>query len=150
VKALDLACGRGRHALWLAAHGWEVVAVDQLAQELPGVEYVQADIERHEFAIQPGVWSLIVCWLYWQQDLLASIANGVQSGGIVALAGKTTGRFATSLANYRSGFPGWTELASGEDESRAFFVASRGVPGEELVDQIPDLLRLFGVVNRCP
>jgi len=150
VKALDLACGRGRHALWLAAHGWDVTAVDQLSQELPAVHYVQADIEHHEFAVEPGAWDLIVCWLYWQPDLLAPIANGVLQGGIVALAGKTTGRFATSLANYRAAFAGWTEIASGEDESRAFFIASRGALSKELVDQIPDLVRLFGVVDRCP
>lgn len=27
-RALDLACGEGRNALWLAAHGWQVTAVD--------------------------------------------------------------------------------------------------------------------------
>jgi SAM-dependent methyltransferase len=27
-RALDVAAGRGRHALWLAAHGWQVTAVD--------------------------------------------------------------------------------------------------------------------------
>lgn len=27
-EALDLGCGSGRHALWLAAHGWTVTAVD--------------------------------------------------------------------------------------------------------------------------
>jgi len=27
-RALDLATGEGRHAVWLAAHGWDVVAVD--------------------------------------------------------------------------------------------------------------------------
>jgi 2-polyprenyl-3-methyl-5-hydroxy-6-metoxy-1,4-benzoquinol methylase len=27
-KALDLACGTGRNALWLAEHGWSVTAVD--------------------------------------------------------------------------------------------------------------------------
>jgi SAM-dependent methyltransferase len=26
--AVDLACGTGRHALWLARHGWQVTAVD--------------------------------------------------------------------------------------------------------------------------
>lgn len=28
-RALDLACGEGRHALWLAARGWDVVGVEQ-------------------------------------------------------------------------------------------------------------------------
>ena len=27
-RALDLACGAGRHALFLAERGWEVIAVD--------------------------------------------------------------------------------------------------------------------------
>src|ERR1035437_1483741 len=27
-RALDLACGTGRNALWLAEHGWSVTAVD--------------------------------------------------------------------------------------------------------------------------
>ncbi len=27
-RALDLACGEGRNAIWLAEHGWEVTAVD--------------------------------------------------------------------------------------------------------------------------
>ena len=28
ARALDVACGEGRNALWLAAHGWQVTAVD--------------------------------------------------------------------------------------------------------------------------
>ena len=27
-RALDVACGLGRHALWLAGRGWKVTAVD--------------------------------------------------------------------------------------------------------------------------
>jgi SAM-dependent methyltransferase len=50
--AVDLACGEGRNALWLAAQGWHVLAVDfsavaiQKARELDtrgAVEWVQAD-----------------------------------------------------------------------------------------------------------
>lgn len=51
-RALDLACGEGRNALWLAAHGWQVTAVDfsavaiEKARELDTnglVEWVEAD-----------------------------------------------------------------------------------------------------------
>ena len=33
-RALDVACGRGRHALWLAAHGLTTVAVDRDADAI--------------------------------------------------------------------------------------------------------------------
>ncbi|HTA44179.1 MAG TPA: methyltransferase domain-containing protein [Bryobacteraceae bacterium] len=124
-RALDLACGSGRHARWLVERGWDVTAVDIQDVEITGAHFVRADLERHEYRIEPDVWDLIVCWLYWQPDLLPEIARGVREGGIVALAGKTTGRFATSLAQYREAFAEWAEIASGENEARAFFIAMR-------------------------
>lgn len=118
-RALDLACGEGRHSRWLAERGWQVTGIDR----------EQADLEKHEYRVEPAAWDLIVCWLYWQEDLLPEIAAGVRPGGIAALAGKTTGRFATSLGKYRGAFPGWTELAAGEGPSRVFFIARREVQG---------------------
>ena len=128
-KALDLAAGSGRHAIWLAERGWKVTAVDIVVENVPGVPYIRADLKYHEYRIAPGSWDLIVCWLYWQPDLLPEIARGVRTGGMVALAGKTSGRFATSPAQFREAFNGWTEIASGQNESRAFFIATK-----ELVD----------------
>ena len=124
-RALDLACGNGRHAVWLVRRGWSVTAVDQTPVEIPGVTFVQTNLEQREFQIIPGEWDLIVCWLYWQPDLLDTIAAGVKPGGIAALAGKTSGRFATSLANYRKAFSGWSELAAGESRGRAWFIGRR-------------------------
>jgi 2-polyprenyl-3-methyl-5-hydroxy-6-metoxy-1,4-benzoquinol methylase len=124
-EALDLAAGKGRLSIWLAERGWSVTAVDLEIGEIPGVQTIRADLEKHEYRIAPEAWDLIVCWLYWQPDLLPEIAAGVRPGGMVALAGKTRGRFATSLANYREAFSGWEEIRSGEDETRAFFIASK-------------------------
>ena len=128
-RALDLACGRGRHAFWLSQHGWDVMAVDQAAAPDAAVTIVIADLEAHVFTIQPAAWDLIICWLYWQPDLVPEIVRGVRPGGIVAVAGKTTGRFATSLALYREHFTGWTELASGENQIRTFLIARKPVTG---------------------
>src|SRR3954451_21617873 len=133
-RALDLACGAGRHSIWLTERGWEVTSVDREhasgAPELrvPGLGVpglLIADLEKHEFAIEPAHWDLIVCWLYWQPDLLPAIQAGGRPGGLVALAGKTSGRFATSLSAYRAAFPGFEEISAGEDASRAFFIARR-------------------------
>lgn len=124
-RALDLACGSGRHARWLVEQGWDVTAVDAEQCDIPGAHCVRADLERHEYRVEPDMWDLIVCWLYWQPDLLPEIARGVREGGIVALAGKTTGRFATSLAQYREAFVEWAEIASGENEIRTYFIAMR-------------------------
>src|SRR5579871_4926061 len=66
--ALDLACGPGRNALYLARLGWRVTAVDSSAvaidllirhaQDLP-VEAIHADLERGQFAIEPDGFDLI-------------------------------------------------------------------------------------------
>lgn len=124
-KALDLACGHGRHSRWLASRGWNVTSVDRERFPLAAVTMVTADLEQHEFQVQPDTWDVIVCWLYWQENLMPQIAAGVRVGGVAALAGKTSGSFATSLAAYRSFFSGWEEIDSGEDERRVFLIARR-------------------------
>jgi len=50
-RALDLACGEGRNALWLAGRGWQVTAVDFSQVGLdkgravdPTIEWVRADV----------------------------------------------------------------------------------------------------------
>jgi SAM-dependent methyltransferase len=95
--ALDLAAGSGRHAIWLAERGWDVTAVDIAVPEksMRQVRWIQADLEQ---GWAPFRVDLMVCWLYWQADLLPAIAAAVKPGGVVALAGKTSGQFATSLA----------------------------------------------------
>src|SRR5215471_1091214 len=67
-RALDVACGTGRHAAYLAASGHEVVGVDSSAKmlqvarrRLPGVELRQASIESLPFA--DGCFDLVVCAL---------------------------------------------------------------------------------------
>ena len=64
-RALDLACGTGRNAVWLAEHGWNVTAVDgsasaiEILQKLcPAVDARVADLEKHEFPIAEERWDL--------------------------------------------------------------------------------------------
>lgn len=94
-RALDLACGLGRHALLLAAHGWRVTAVDSSVVALDllhtkakeqglQVDTQLANLERHEFLISPDEYALIVTTCYLQRDLFPAIRAGVQPGGLFA------------------------------------------------------------------
>ena len=79
-RALDLACGTGRHALWLAGHGWQVTAIDsssvgieilkkQARDRGVPINAVCADLERHEFAIEPESYDLILVVNYLQRPV---------------------------------------------------------------------------------
>src|SRR5437879_5918957 len=74
-RALDIACGAGRHALWLAERGWSVTAVDssptaiqilqrRSAEKAVQVNSVVADLERHDFVIEIASYDLIVVCNY--------------------------------------------------------------------------------------
>lgn len=53
--ALDVACGRGRHALWLAEHGFTVRAVDRDAE---AVDALREESTRRRLNVQAGVLDL--------------------------------------------------------------------------------------------
>ena len=93
-RALDIASGTGRHAIWLAERGWRVTAVDY---SRTAIEILQqrcrdkgvvvksciADLERHEFVIERESYELIVNCNYLQRDLFPSIRAGTRVGGMV-------------------------------------------------------------------
>ena len=91
-RALDLACGTGRNALWLAAHGWRVTAVDgssaaigilrNRAAGLPVKAFI-ADLEAGEYQIEESAWDLIAICYYLQRDLFEPAKRGVVPGGLL-------------------------------------------------------------------
>jgi SAM-dependent methyltransferase len=105
--ALDLACGTGRNALWLAEKGWDVTAVDfsETALEILreraaahdlGVTTQHANIETQEYLIEPLWWDLILIWNYLQRDLYPVALDGLVTGGLLiasALLGDPEQRF---------------------------------------------------------
>lgn len=93
-RALDVACGTGRHSLHLAECGWQVTAVDssQVAIEILNRQARErgfaldarvADLERGEFTFEPDGYDLIVNCCYLQRDLFPAIKAGVRVGGVV-------------------------------------------------------------------
>lgn len=93
-RALDVACGAGRHALHLAERGWQVTAVDfsNVAIEILRdrarklglqLDARLANLETGEFLIEPNHYDLIVNCCYLQRDLFPAIKAGVKLGGVV-------------------------------------------------------------------
>jgi tellurite methyltransferase len=93
-KALDLACGTGRNALWLAEQGWSVTAVDgspvaietlrhRASESCLNIDARVADLESGEYRIEPCAWDLIAISFYLQRDLFEPAKQGVTPGGVI-------------------------------------------------------------------
>jgi SAM-dependent methyltransferase len=119
-RALDLACGPGRNAMYLATRGWQVTAVDSSPVALDifrrrasdlDIDIRLADLERREFTIDPGAWDLICDIRYLQRDLFEDIRAGLRPGGIfVAEILLGEGRFRMAPGELRALFEDWTVL----------------------------------------
>jgi SAM-dependent methyltransferase len=98
---LDLACGAGRNAVWLAQQGWRVTAVDfsgvalRMARALAAERRVAVDwIEADVIAWAPPVRAYdLVCVLYLQlpaperRTALARAVEAVREGGTLLVLG---------------------------------------------------------------
>jgi SAM-dependent methyltransferase len=103
-RAVDAGCGHGSDALWLAARGWQVTAVDFAATALARaretaealgpdvaerVEWVEADLAT--WSPRPDAYELVVC-LYVHvagsvEEMVQRMATGVARGGTLFLVG---------------------------------------------------------------
>src|SRR6476661_3068686 len=91
-RALDLACGTGRHALWLAEHGWNVTAVDGSPKAIEilrrraadlRIETQIADLENPAFTIAPASYDLIAICYYLERKLFEPAKRALLPGGIL-------------------------------------------------------------------
>jgi tellurite methyltransferase len=93
-RVLDLACGAGRNALYLAELGWQVTAVDGSPVALDvlraranerglEIEIRLADLQRGEFEIASEKYDVILDCYYLQRDLFAKMHAGVRAGGMI-------------------------------------------------------------------
>jgi tellurite methyltransferase len=89
---LDLACGPGRNAVYLAARGWHVtavdaspVAIDLLRQRSPDVEARLADLESGEYTLPAGSFDLVLSCLFLQRSLIEPMKSALRPGGILIL-----------------------------------------------------------------
>lgn len=86
---LDLACGRGRHARWLAARGWQVLAVDRDREalsglaEVAGVETLCADLEGGAWPLAGRTFDGIVVTNYLFRPRFADLLACLKPGGVL-------------------------------------------------------------------
>jgi SAM-dependent methyltransferase len=100
-RALDVACGEGRNAIWLAKRGWTVTAVDysevalerarRLATEQHvDVEWIEADVTQ--FVPASGAFQLVlIAYLHLpeagRRAVLAHVASALAPGGTLFMIG---------------------------------------------------------------
>lgn len=104
-KALDIGCGEGADAVWLATRGWHVTAVDFAATALERaaahataageevaarIEWLRADVRR--WAPEAGGFDLVSAQFMHllpdeRRELFARLAGAVRPGGELLLVG---------------------------------------------------------------
>ena len=86
---LDLACGSGRNARWLAEQGWRVEAVDRdetaIAglQQVPGLHAFQADLENGPWPFTGRLFDGIVVCRYLHRPLLPLLTQCLAPNGVL-------------------------------------------------------------------
>jgi SAM-dependent methyltransferase len=119
--AIDLACGAGRHALYLAERGWAVTAVDgsKKAIEIARVRAADRGLEVHtevadltapSFTMHPDTFDLVLIAYYLQRDLFAKIKTAIRPGGVVV-----------AIAHTPEPGEQWSEKRAAPGELRGFF-----------------------------
>ena len=138
-RALDLACGEGRNAVWLAEHGWVVTGVDfssvaldkarQLADRR-GVEVTWARRDLTDWTPAPGSVDLVVhAYLHLPQpersDVLRAAAAALAPGGTLVLV-------AHDRANLSDGVGGPQDAAVLPTPDEVVADLTAAVPGLEV------------------
>lgn len=97
-RALDVAGGAGRHALWLARRGLAVTLADvsdvalaqaastARAEGLP-LETVRVDLERDP--LPAGPFELVLCTYFLHRPLFAALPEALAPGGLLVFAHAT-------------------------------------------------------------
>tara|TARA_Y100000031_G_scaffold17661_1_gene18195 strand:+ start:381 stop:893 length:513 start_codon:yes stop_codon:yes gene_type:complete len=91
-RVLDVAMGKGRNALYLAKHGFEVEGVDMDEAAIQacnedaskrGLKIKTQAADLTDYCISPNTYEVILCFNYLQRDLIPQMKAGLKKGGII-------------------------------------------------------------------
>jgi SAM-dependent methyltransferase len=140
-RALDLACGRGRATLWLAARGLEAWGVDispvaiaaarELADRRGLADRCRFDVVDLDAGLPEGFdVDVVLCHLFKDAALDGPIVERLTAGGLLAIAVLSASRgregpYRSSLRELVDGFPTLSVVASGDDGETAWFLGRK-------------------------
>lgn len=144
-RALELACGLGRDALWLAELGWQVDALDisltaliqaraeMLRRKLSGVHFVAADLD--DFPLPRCAYDLVYVFRFLDRRLFPAIIERVRPGGLVIYETLNVRRLEAHpdtcadhmlhLGELPGYFPGWTVIEARDGARMSSFVGRK-------------------------
>src|SRR5687767_1372815 len=119
-RALDLACGAGRNALWLAARGWEVVAIDGAAEAIRILQAEHSTVDARVMDLETGAplpfddesFDLVAILYYLHRPLFAEARRVVKRGGLVVCAVKMRGTYRVAAGELAEAFADFEILHS--------------------------------------
>ena len=123
-RALDLACGAGRNALWLEREGWDVVAIDGAGEAIRIIREHETAIDARVMDLETGAplpfpddsFELVSILYYLHRPLFAEARRVVKPGGLIVIAIRMQGRYAGSPSELARTFAGFDILHSHEGE----------------------------------
>ena len=108
-RALDLACGAGHNAEWLARRGWSVVAVDGAEEAIRlvphGVDARLLDLETGApLPFDDESFDLVLILFYLHRPLFAEAKRVLRRGGTIVTAALLRGRYGAAPGELESHF----------------------------------------------
>jgi 2-polyprenyl-3-methyl-5-hydroxy-6-metoxy-1,4-benzoquinol methylase len=104
-SALDVACGRGRNALWLARQGFDTTAIDRDATTVAALEdrarreglplqALAMDLEARGATLGDAAYDVIVVVHYLHRPLFPALVSALRPGGVLVYETFTTAQAA--------------------------------------------------------
>jgi SAM-dependent methyltransferase len=137
--ALEIACGSGAAAVWLAQRGLDVHGVDvstvaidrsRALAEQAGVTVRFEAVDLDEGLPPGGPVNLLLCHKFRDPTLYPQMLSRLAPGGLLAICvlsevGAAPGRFRATPGELRTAFAALEELAAGEGDGEAWLLARR-------------------------